>query len=391
MLNWLAAHGWDVLLLVCPAADQEPSAARIRQAARAYPNIIVCQRDGRLLYRLQDGSIRLEDLRGRHPRAFSALLGEVPTNESEQRVNSLLRTVCPDVLIEVLLQVEAKWHPNVVLGEYVFMTRVFPLLDPRALKVVDTHDVFSTINRKVAQYGIDDVLALPAEAEGQLLNRADLVVAIQPEEAEVLRELTPLRNVITVGVDFRLREDMPPPDDRPIILFVGSANPKNVKGLRDFVRFAWPLVKDAMPDAELRVVGGVGHRLDTTVDGINILGHVDDLEAEYAAASVVINPAVAGTGLKVKTLESICHMRPIVVWPSGVDGMGPEIQSMCSVATNWFEFARSVIDLAKADDAIQHLVDRAAELNRLFDSDTVYAPLAAALDNAVAQPVVAGS
>ena len=84
-------------------------------------------------------------------------------------------------------------------------------------------------------------------------------------------------------------------------------------------------------------------------------------------------------GLKIKTVEALCHLRPVVVWPSGVDGLTPELRAMCQVASDWFDFACRVIELVRTHDGAQALVDRRCELAVRFAPDSVYAPLEAAL------------
>jgi hypothetical protein len=74
-------------------------------------------------------------------------------------------------------------------------------------------------------------------------------------------------------------------------------------------------------------------------------GVVDDLAPCYAGARVVINPAVAGTGLKIKTVESIAYLRPIVTFPSGAEGIAEPLLNMCHVASDWYEFAEKVMAL----------------------------------------------
>jgi hypothetical protein len=251
-------------------------------------------------------------------------------------------------------------------------------------KVVDTHDVFSTRQSKVAHYRIEqDVLAIAADLEAELLNRADLLIAIQPTEADDLRQLAQQRSVITVGVDFPVVERTAARSNRPVVLMVASANPINAKGLNDFIRLAWPLVLKAVPQAEFHVVGAVGATVDPLLPGVVVHGEIENLDGVYAGARVVINPAVAGTGLKIKTLEALGHLRPIVLWPSGVDGLGPDLCALCRVATDWFDFTRHVIDLVGSDDGADMLMSHRPELARQLAPKTVYAPLTTALDAAL--------
>jgi Glycosyl transferases group 1 len=383
MLTWLVARGWDVLLLVYPLSEELITSSQLTEMASQYPNVIVCQPDGTLRYRLRDDGAMLTRLLGRHPRTFAPLLNEPQAKRpGASKLDDLMQMICPDVLIELLLHVATEFEPDALLAEYVFMTRPFALVPPGVLKIVDTIDLFSTKQTKVTQYGVDDVLALTPEQESELLNRADVLIAIQAAEADGLHKLAPARQVISVGVDFRLVEHVPPPASRPVILMVGSGNPLNLKGLNDFLRFAWPLVRNAIPEAELHVIGSVGSTLDPLWPGIRIRGRVEDLSSAYAEARVIINPAIAGTGLKIKTVEALCHLRPIVLWPAGADGLEPELRELCQVATDWFDFARKVIQLTGTLEGAQILIDRRPELTKQFASDSVYALLGATLDAA---------
>jgi hypothetical protein len=379
MLPWLSRHGWEVLLVVCPPPHLQLTEEHVRQAVAAFPNLIVCRRDGTLLHHLSDDGAMLKKLAGRRPRDFAAALGErLAGNEASGRTPDL-RGFCPDLMVELVLHIEKHLDPEVLLAEYVFMTRPFPLLGPRLRKVIDTIDVFSNKPRKVEQFGIADPFSMTGNEEAFLLNRADLLIAIQPEEAADLRRLAPALPVVSVGVDFDTAGPLPAPATAPVILMIGSDNQINHKGLADFVRFAWPLVRRAVPDAQLRVVGAVGDDAEISSPGISILGRIDDIGAAYAQARVVINPAVAGTGLKIKTVEALCHFRPIVVWPSGIEGIDPQARHMCHVANDWFEFAQHVIGLAQNHDGAYDFAPQRQEMTRHFAPDCVYAPLAAAL------------
>jgi glycosyltransferase involved in cell wall biosynthesis len=385
MLTWLSTQGWEVLLVVSPPAHQELAEHHVRQAAAEFSNLIVCRHDGLLLHHLSCEGVMLDRLDGRRPRSFASALGEGSARGdiSEPTVD-ILRAFCPDILVELLLHLEEHFDPEVLLAEYVFMTRPFPLLRPTLRKVIDTIDVFSNKQRKVERYGIEDPFTLADSEEALLLKRADLLIAIQPDEAADLRQLASTLRVISVGVDFDIPDQVPaatnlPQPPAPVILLVASDNKMNVKGLKDFLRFAWPLVRREVPDAELRVVGSVGDSAEVSSPGIRILGRVDDVSAAYAGARVVINPVVAGTGLKIKTVEALCHFRPIVLWPSGVEGIDPQALKMCHVATDWFDFAHRVIRLALSDEK-NGLVQERQELVRHFAPDCVYAPLAEALN-----------
>jgi len=380
LLAWFADQGWDVLLIVCPLPHEMPSGQQLASMAAVYPNLLVCDRAGVLYHHLPDDSRLLDGLRLGTRTDIPALLHEDDGGDPAQaRLLGLLRTFCPDALVELLLHLQDRHRPDLLLAEYVFMTRPFPLLSPGITTAIDTHDVFSTRAHKVERYGLSDGLAMSEPEEAALLRRADVLIGIQPDEARDLARLAPDRKVVSVGVDFVVSEAVHAGQPQGTVLLVASGNPMNVKGLADFLSFCWPLVRRDLPDAELLVVGAVGDSVQHAPDGVRVLGRVEDLGPLYAAARVVINPAVAGTGLKIKTVEALCQLRAVVCWPSGADGLTEEARAFCHIATDWFSFAVHIKRLLSVDDeafAVEHARDR---LQHAFSPAMVYAPLAEAL------------
>ena len=253
------------------------------------------------------------------------------------------------------------------------MSRILPLITGDVLKVVDTIDVFSTKRQKVLQFGIDDLHVEPGE-EAKRLRHADLVVAIQDEERRELQELMPAKRVVTAGVDFDVVEAPGAPSGRRV-LYVASDNPMNRKGLSDFLRFAWPQVRRDVPDAELLVVGKVSHASGIDAPGVIRRGPVHDLDALYREARIVINPAIAGTGLKIKTLEALGHLRPIVTWPNGTDGLPRDLAALCITVQDWYEFSREVATHLRAEEPILFSPAQRASIVDLTSPATVYRTL----------------
>jgi SAM-dependent methyltransferase len=381
MLAWFAQQGWDVLLVVCPLPHEMPSEQQMAGAAAVYPNLLVCDRAGTLYHRLPEGSPLLDSLQLGVRTDIPALLHEDDGGDPAQaRLLGLLRTFCPDALVELLLHLRDGFRPDLLLAEYVFMTRPFPLL-PGVTTAIDTIDVFSTKAHKVERHGVSDGLALSEPEEAGLLRRADILIGIQPDEARDLARLAPDRKVVSIGVDFAVCRDAPAARAGAAVLLVASGNPMNAKGLSDFLAFCWPVLCRELPEAELLVVGAVGDGIHSAPGNVRVLGRVEDLGPFYAAARVVINPAAAGTGLKIKTVEALCHLRPVVCWPSGADGLSEEARAFCHVAADWFGFAAHIKRLLVDDEqafAVEHARTR---LEHAFSPGVVYAPLADALDD----------
>lgn len=376
MLRWYQRNGYRIIPVIAPLPGEAIPRQGVESIAAEFGNAVQCHRDGRVDYVFHTVPPLLASLDGCVTRSISDLLWEElsPSDRRTRRLLEMERTFCHDVLASTVLHLCRTLGPHVLQVEYIWMTRVLPLVRGNVLKVVDTIDVFSSIREKVSAFGLDDV-EIDAHEEAERLSRADLVVAIQDEERSALERLAPSVPVVTAGVDFDVAPDVGASDAQRV-LYLASNNPRNRKGLDDFLRFAWPLVRRRVPCAELLVAGSVSESVaERGAPGVTAVGPVDDVAPLYRQAAIVINPAVAGTGIKIKTLEALCHARPIVTWPNGVEGLDPELARWCLVARDWYEFSEL---LARAlSSSGTHSLDAGARnlVARHVSPEYVYASL----------------
>ncbi|HEY6838482.1 MAG TPA: glycosyltransferase, partial [Geobacteraceae bacterium] len=105
-----------------------------------------------------------------------------------------------------------------------------------------------------------------------------------------------------------------------------------------------------------------------------------DLTDEYRRAAIVINPIVAGTGLKIKSVEALCHGKALVTTVNGAEGIACADEPPFVVAHDWKDFAEAVVTLLENGQRRLALQKRALNFARAnFVTERVYAPLAEAL------------
>jgi glycosyltransferase involved in cell wall biosynthesis len=283
---------------------------------------------------------------------------------------------------------EREWRPDVVLVQYVYLSACLEALDPRPDRsrttVIDAHDVMHHRRAAYRQARLRPQWFHTTRAEEQRgLARADIVLAIQEEDARTFRQMG-VRDPLVV-VHGRPVTPMPAHEAEPArLLFVGSYNDFNVRGLQWFIADVWPMIRAAVPDCELIVCGNIAKRLHPGGPGIVFRGVISDLGREYAASRVVINPIQAGTGLKIKVAEALCHGRPVVSTPNGVAGF-PASGNGIIVAHGATNFAETIHRLLRDGALWRRQVEAAARYaERAFSREAAFAPLVARLASAQA-------
>jgi glycosyltransferase involved in cell wall biosynthesis len=111
---------------------------------------------------------------------------------------------------------------------------------------------------------------------------------------------------------------LPPNRESKTILFVGMLSYLyNLQGIDAFVKQAWPLVRQAVPDAVLRLVGSRLRTKDrerwATVPGVEVDGYVPHLREAYRDCAFVVVPIWTGGGSNIKVAEALMYGRTCVV------------------------------------------------------------------------------
>ncbi len=247
------------------------------------------------------------------------------------------------------------FKPTVVVAEYIFMAPYLKHIPTDVLKIIDTIDVFSRKSEEVCRHGIEFPLACSKKEERRYLLNGDLIMGIQPDETSQLKELVPEKRVVNVGVDMPVKR----PDyylqqsEQKVVLIVAGGNPNNVHGVVNFLKTSWKKIHRNYSDVRLRIVGSVCSHIDADLlsKGVELIGIVEDLDAEYQLADIVVNPVVAGTGLKIKTIEAISYCRPVVSTPNGVEGISLEKDEQLPfvIAESDDDFVEKVSELIESE------------------------------------------
>jgi succinoglycan biosynthesis protein ExoO len=243
----------------------------------------------------------------------------------------------------------ARQAPSVadaLIADYCFLTEAYPFaLRPEARRIVIMHDLFSS---RCSQFTnlktVDSVTSLPLSEEVRMLAAADTIVAIQQDEAAVLRHRLPNHEILVAPIA-ALPVDRPQIGTAEVVLFVGSSTAPNVDGIKWFIESCWPIIQQSRPNASLYIVGAVCDALGHMPAGIKLLNVVESLEELYAMASVVVSPLRAGSGLKIKLIEALSKGKAVVATSTTLQGVADMVAGCVRVADSAPSFASMVADL----------------------------------------------
>jgi sugar transferase (PEP-CTERM/EpsH1 system associated) len=235
--------------------------------------------------------------------------------------------------------------------------------------------------------------------EGQAISRleresilnAHATVAVNTREADLLRRLAPNArvNVVGVGVDLAGLASPHPPAASPRVVFTGVMNYEpNVAGAIWMAQRIWPLIREAIPAAELRIAGSSPsmrvRALHDLSSGIFVTGTIPDIRPELWGAAVAVAPLHTARGVQNKVHEAVAAGLPAVVTPEVAAGLPEEVMPAVRIAADAETFAASVASLLQLAPDERRAV---AKLDlSMLSWERRLAPLVALLHEAARRP-----
>lgn len=225
---------------------------------------------------------------------------------------------CADELIQRVRSLCKQKHYDAVVVNYVWLSACLKAVD-QPLRLLDTHDIFGDRARLALEAGLEPSWYFTSlEEETRGLDRADVAIAIQDEERQLLASRTKAV-VMTVGhpVHAQFALDRPQVSQEGPFGYFASGNPWNMASIRaldaELARVS--------PSLEWVMAGSICRQPMQLRTHPRILGMLDEPNDFYELAACVINPMTAGTGLKIKTVEALAYGRPVLGTTEAFRGM----------------------------------------------------------------------
>jgi polysaccharide biosynthesis protein PslH len=196
----------------------------------------------------------------------------------------------------------------------------------------------------------------------------DLNIAVSELDKAMLQEIAPSARfeVAENGVDvhyFSRRDDY---RSRDRIIFAGRLDQySNRDAIIHFCTNAWPLVRSAIPDMKLTIIGNNPPPRLVDIAGndgrIELLGYVDDVRPHFARAAAVVCPIRDGGGTRIKILDAMAMGMPIVSTTIGCEGIDAVPGVDVLIADTPGEFLEKIRELSRNAALRENLGTRARE------------------------------
>ncbi|MFH0259604.1 glycosyltransferase [Vibrio barjaei] len=260
-----------------------------------------------------------------------------------------------------------------IVCNYIYTLRVVKELKEacgEAKSIAVTHDALSTIDYQAYEYGIDtSYRACSPSTEASCLNYADKVLAISQSEFDYFESIGVKNTVLCEYNAFDFFQDNIINKDNfnnKVIFFAASGNNLNRLGFEQFLNRVWPSIYHLDSEIRMVVCGTICDHFKGSYLNVEFKGRVENSELNnlMAQASITINPAFLGTGLKIKSVESMCVGLPMVTFEEGVDGLQEYDNQAFLIANDWLDFGQKILTLMNDRPLWEHLHDSAVNLSK---------------------------
>jgi len=284
----------------------------------------------------------------------------------------------------------SEFDPDSILIEYIKLSYLMEGLTQTQRTniklMIDTHDAVHIRNQEFTERGFSHWLNISRQQEAEVLRKFDYILAIQPFEAALFREMAPQSKTIVVGHSLEQQISRPIEQRQSkhtlVAGYIGSENFSNSSAITNLLQ-NWAKTESNANQIRLRIAGSIctwlAEELGAWVDSFDnvvLMGPVADLAAFYESVDLVINPVEFGTGLKIKNCEALCYGLPLLTTRNGSQTMPPKCEKFMIIVDSHEEMVQEICRLANDRESLDFLRNQLSNVERpLFSAEAAYSEL----------------
>ena len=308
------------------------------------------------------------DLKGLHVKTRTIVLNDTSFDQFVQALN-------PDVVLFDRFMVEEQFGWRVAQS------------CPKALRILNTEDLHSL--RKVRQnaykqnipFDISHLRADPVTLrEVASIFRSDYSLMISKVEIELLQDYFQVPSfllhylpLLLDHIDNETYDRWNTFDQRTNFVTIGNfRHDPNWDSILYLKQTIWPLIRKALPKAELHVYGSYlpqkAQALHNIKEGFLIKGRAEDVAVIMRKARVCLAPLRFGAGIKGKFIDAMLQGTPSVTTAIGSEGIANSSEWSGIIANEPAEISKGAIDLYTNSDQWNRASANGAKIiNKYFD------------------------
>lgn len=226
-------------------------------------------------------------------------------------------------------------------------------------RVVVAHNVESRIWRRyfdteknpAKKWYISRQVAKLEKFEKEIFDTCEGITAVSQSDACEITGICPGARVQVVdnGVDLEYFNHRAGPIDKDGLVFVGTMDWRpNQDAVTYFVKEIFPLIREKRPTVHAVFVGRKPPEFImayNNIEGIKIVGSVEDIRPYVRGAAIYIVPLRIGGGTRLKILDAMAMQKPIVSTVVGAEGLDVSDGKNILLADSAESFADRVLEL----------------------------------------------
>ncbi len=261
-------------------------------------------------------------------------------------------------MYDMIKSVTRNEHFDVVQIEYTPMGQYLSAVNGLTT-LINVHDLMYVVakrhaenmrfSRRKLEWLIDSIIC--SRYEARLYRRFDRVLTLSQKNKEFLIDCNSSLDVSVIppGVDVCQVQESPSSSMGNKLIFMGAMwRSENVDAILYFYRSVFGLIRNAVPDVHLYIIGGSPSKEVTDLSSdphVKVTGYVENIHPYYNECDVSVAPIRIAGGVMCKILDAMAAGLPVVTTSKGNEGVGAKPDEEILVSDTAEGFANKIITL----------------------------------------------
>ncbi len=209
------------------------------------------------------------------------------------------------------------------------------------------------------------------------LNKVDAIVTVTENDAELIKALGIKKPIESVSIGIDVTKNISTEGtmvEYPSLFHLGALDWKpNQEAVKWILDNVWPALYTEFPKLKFYIAGRRPPKwlLDSQIDGVEVVGEVDDAAAFIKSKAIMPVPLFSGSGMRVKIIEGMMLKKAIVSTSIGVEGITHHDGKDIVIANNAEEFIEGIRKLIWDSNFYKKICFNARENAKRYYSNKV--------------------